>query len=95
MRDVVIRVKGRVQGVGYRRWAVAKAEEIGGISGWVHNDYDGSVLLRLKGEEKDVDKMMLACQKGPLWGKVDSLEFVVGRISSFLPEVEEGIFKRV
>lgn len=95
MRDVVIRVKGRVQGVGYRYWAVAKAKEIGGISGWVHNDYDGSVLLRLKGEEKNVDEMMLACQKGPLWGKVDSLEFVVGRISSFLPEVEDGVFKRV
>lgn len=95
MRDVVIRVRGRVQGVGYRRWAIARAEEIGGISGWVHNDYDGSVLLRLCGEEAEVDAMILACQKGPLWGRVDTLEFVVGRISSFLPEVEEGIFRRV
>ncbi len=95
MKDVVIKVKGRVQGVGYRRWAVAKAQEIGGISGWVHNDYDGSVMLRLRGAEEDVDKMMLACQKGPLWGRVDSMEFVIGRISSFLPPVEEGVFKRV
>lgn len=95
MKDVVIKVKGRVQGVGYRRWAVAKAQEIGGISGWVHNDYDGSVMLRLCGAEEDVDKMMLACQKGPLWGRVDSMEFVIGRISSFLPPVEEGVFKRV
>ena len=79
MKDVVIRVKGRVQGVGYRRWAVAKAKEIGGISGWVHNDYDGTVLLRIKGEEENVDKMMIACQKGPL----------------FLPEVEDGVFARV
>ena len=95
MKDVVIKVKGRVQGVGYRRWAVAKAQEIGGISGWVHNDYDGAVLLRLRGAEENVDKMMLACQKGPLWGRVDSMEFVIGRISSFLPPVEEGVFKRV
>ncbi len=95
MRDVVIRVKGRVQGVGYRHWAVSKAKEIGGISGWVHNDYDGSVLLRIRGEDDKVDEMMLACQKGPMWGKVDSLDFVVGRISSFLPEVEDGIFRRV
>ena len=54
MKDVVIRVKGRVQGVGFRRWAVSKAKEIGGISGWVHNDYDGTVLLRIKGEEENI-----------------------------------------
>ena len=95
MKDVVIRVKGRVQGVGFRRWAVSKAKEIGGISGWVHNDYDGSVLLRLKGNDDSLDKMMIACQKGPLFGRVDSWEFVVGRISSFLPEVEDGVFVRV
>ena len=95
MKDVVIRVRGRVQGVGYRRWAVARAEEIGGVSGWVHNDYDGSVMLRLRGEDDKIDAMMLACQKGPLWGRVDSLEFVVGRVSSFLPPVEDGVFKRV
>ena len=95
MKDVIIRVKGRVQGVGYRRWAVNKAKEIGEVSGWVHNDYDGSVLLRLSGDEQNVDKMMLACQKGPLWGRVDSVDFVVGRVSSFLPEVESGVFKRV
>lgn len=95
MRDVVFRVTGRVQGVGYRRWAVDKAKEIGGISGWVHNDYDGSVLLRVSGKEDKVDQMLLACQKGPLWGRVDKLEFVVGRISSFLPPIEEGVFERV
>ena len=57
MKDVVIRVRGRVQGVGFRRWAVAKAKEIGGISGWVHNDHDGTVLLRLKGNEDSIDKI--------------------------------------
>jgi acylphosphatase len=95
MKDVVVRVKGRVQGVGYRRWAVAKAEEIGGVSGWVHNDYDGSVLLRLCGEESRIDLMIAACEQGPSWGRVDKLEFVVGRISSFLPPVEMGKFQRV
>ena len=51
--------------------------------------------VSLKGEDINVDKMMLACQRGPMWGKVDSLEFVVGRVSSFLPEVEDGVFRRV
>ncbi len=95
MKDVTIRVKGRVQGVGYRRWAVNMSKEIGDLSGWVHNDYDGSVILRIKGEDQKVDRMVLACEKGPVWGRVDSLEFIVGRISSFLPEVEDGVFKRI
>ena len=95
MKEVTIRVKGRVQGVGYRRWAVEKAKEIGGISGWVHNDCDGSVMLRLRGEPNNIDLMVAACQKGSLWSRVDGVEFVVGRISSFLPPVEDGVFTRV
>ena len=47
------------------------------------------------GNEENIDKMMIACQKGPLFGRVDSLEFVIGRVSSFLPEVEDGVFIRV
>ena len=78
MKDVIIRVKGRVQGVGYRRWAVNKAKEIGGISGWVHNDYDGSVLLRLSGNEQNVDKMMLASFLSSFFGIiVNSPHFIL------------------
>ena len=95
MKDVVFRVKGRVQGVGYRRFVVNKAQEIGEVSGWVHNDYDGSVLIAARGADERIDALIMACEKGPLWGRVDSLEFVVGRISSFLPPIEEGVFKRV
>lgn len=95
MKDVTVRIKGRVQGVGYRRFAVSKARDIGGISGWVYNDCDGSVLIRMKGEDTRIDEMLDACRKGPLWGKVEEIEFVVGRLSSFLSEVEIGVFKRV
>ena len=36
-----ITIKGRVQGVGYRYFAVQKANEMG-ITGWVRNLVDGS-----------------------------------------------------
>ncbi len=94
MKEVYIRIKGRVQGIGFRYWAVNKAKEIGGISGWVHNAADGSVEIRMRGEEKPIDEMILACHQGPLLARVDKVDFVVGRMSSFLPEVEEGVFKR-
>ena len=94
-KEVLIKIKGRVQGIGFRYWAIKKASEIGDISGWVHNEADGSVEIMMRGEEDNIDKMILACHKGPMLARVDSVEFVVGRISSFLPEIEEGVCKRV
>ena len=93
-KEVFIKIQGRVQGVGFRRWAVAQAEEIGGISGWIHNEYDGSVQIMMRGEEEKIDKMILACQKGSPFSRVDRVSFIIGRWSSFFPEIEEGVFKR-
>ncbi len=95
MREVYIKIKGRVQGIGYRWFAVNEAKRIGGVSGWVHNAADGSVEILMRGTEDKIDAMILACRKGPALARVDSVDFVVGRISSFLPEIEEGVFKRV
>ncbi len=95
MKEVYIKIKGRVQGIGFRYWAVKKAAEIGGISGWVHNECDGSVEILMRGEEEAVDKMILACHTGPSLARVDSVNFVVGRLSGFLPPIVDGVFKRV
>lgn len=56
MREVYLKIEGRVQGIGYRRWAVAKALEIGGISGWVRNEDDGSVEILMSGDEEKLMK---------------------------------------
>lgn len=95
MKEVYIRIKGRVQGIGFRYWAVHKAKEIGEISGWVHNAADGSVEILMRGPEEQIEAMLLACHKGPMLARVDSVEFIVGRRSSFLPDIENGVFKRV
>lgn len=95
MKEVYIRIKGRVQGIGFRYWAVHKAKEIGEISGWVHNAADGSVEVLMRGPEEQIEAMLLACHKGPMLARVDKVEFIVGRRSSFLPDIENGVFKRV
>lgn len=53
IKEVFVKIYGRVQGIGYRRWAVSRAEEIGGISGWVHNETDGTVEIMMRGEEEN------------------------------------------
>ncbi len=94
IKEVFIKIKGRVQGIGFRYWAVKTANQIGGISGWVHNEVDGSVEIMMRGEEENIDKMILACHQGPSLARVDKVEFVIGRWSCFLPPIEDGVFKR-
>lgn len=94
MKDVYIKIKGRVQGIGFRYWAVKTARKLG-LSGWVRNEADGSVEILMAGKEEQVDKMILACQHGPELSRVDSVDFIVGRRSGFLPPIEYGIFKRI
>ena len=48
----------------------------------------------MSGEEEKIDAMILACHKGPPLSRVDRVSFIVGRVSSFLPPIEEGKFIR-
>lgn len=49
------------QGVGFRYYAVQKAEELG-LNGWVRNLYDDSVEMEVEGEEADIDQLILFLQ---------------------------------
>ncbi len=52
-----IRFTGRVQGVGFRYTAQYTASTFG-LTGWVYNDYDGSVLMEIQGKEASIKKMI-------------------------------------
>ena len=64
MRAVRLRISGRVQGVGYRAWAVRTAARLG-VRGWVRNQSDGSVEALVIGGEPAVAAMVEACRRGP------------------------------
>lgn len=95
MKEVCLKIKGRVQGVGYRRWAERKARKIGSISGWVVNMPDGSVEILMRGLEASVEQMILACYEGPWAARVDEILFLPRPSSGFLPPVQEGIFEHI
>lgn len=50
---------GRVQGVGFRYYAVQKANQLG-LTGWVKNLYDGSV--EMEGQEELIDQLIIFLQ---------------------------------
>ncbi len=51
--------RGQVQGVGFRYTAKRLATSLG-LTGWVENKFDGSVLMEVQGREKLIQKLMEA-----------------------------------
>lgn len=78
---------GRVQGVGFRYYAVQKAGQLG-LAGWVRNRYDGSVEMEVEGAETDIDQMILFLQNRTyIW--IEDM-----RVKSMSLEGEHGFYER-
>lgn len=69
MRRVAFVVSGRVQGVGYRRFA-QRAAEAAGVAGFVRNEADGTVVGEAQGEGGAVEAFLAALRRGPALSKV-------------------------
>ncbi len=67
-------VKGIVQGVGYRYFAVYQAQKIGGITGYVRNLYDGNVEVVAEGEKQKLEQFLAELRKGPMGACVTDVE---------------------
>lgn len=68
-----VRIKGRVQGVGYRAFVNQKANDYG-LAGWVRNMENGDVEAIFEGDNEDVRLMVKACQEGPRTAKVENVQ---------------------
>lgn len=68
-----IRVSGRVQGVGYRYFAVRNAEMLG-LTGFVRNCSDGSVELKVEGERDLIEQFGKILKDGPRFSRVNKLD---------------------
>lgn len=71
-RSILVRISGRVQGVGYRDWTRYKATEFG-LSGWVRNLASGEVEAMFSGPAAKVEAMLDACRHGPRSAHVDEV----------------------
>lgn len=49
---------GRVQGVGFRYTAKNMAHSLG-LTGWVKNEWDGTVLMEVQGREMMINKLLV------------------------------------
>ncbi len=92
-KTVYFKINGRVQGVGFRWWTRRTAAAIGGLSGWVRNAEDGSVEIFVRGEEENLDRLVLACRRGPLAARVDGISYMPPVVRGFLPDITDGKFE--
>lgn len=57
------RFYGEVQGVGFRYRASQAAKSLG-LTGWVRNDFDGSVEMEMQGTEEEMNRVIEMIQAG-------------------------------
>lgn len=58
-----ITFQGWVQGVGFR-YLARHAADLYGCTGWVRNEWDGSVTMEIQGEEESIDQVILFIERG-------------------------------
>ena len=67
------RIRGRVQGVGFRYSTVQEAERLK-LNGWVRNSYDGDVEVWAEGSAEKLARFIAWLRKGPQFSRVDSVK---------------------
>jgi acylphosphatase len=73
-----VTVRGVVQGVGYRFFAVAEARQRD-LTGWARNRPDGSVEVVVEGESGLVEEFIAQLRLGPPASRVTNVQVQHGR----------------
>jgi acylphosphatase len=68
-------VRGYVQGVGYRAFALRQARALR-LTGWVRNAADGAVQVVAEGERRDLVSFLAALRDGPSESEVQDVDFL-------------------
>lgn len=73
LKQVYLKITGRVQGVFFRAHTKKQADQLG-ITGWVMNSDDGSVEVLAQGEQSVLENFILWCKKGPDSSNVEKVQ---------------------
>jgi acylphosphatase len=66
-------VRGRVQGVGFRWFVDHEARQLG-LSGWVRNNFDGTVEVLAVGSDEQLLALRRKLERGPRAARVDEVQ---------------------
>ena len=83
----VIRIHGKVQGVGYRFFATRVARRLG-LKGTIQNLRDGSVEAVVEGEKQTIDDWIEELKEGPRYAEVSRIDQDGKEFSGRLPDFD-------
>jgi acylphosphatase len=69
----IIKIHGKVQGVGYRFFATRVARRLG-LKGSIENLRDGIVEAIVEGEKKSIDDWLEELKEGPRYAEVTKID---------------------
>lgn len=69
----LVRIHGKVQGVGFRFFATRVARRLG-LKGWIQNLRDGAVEAYVEGEDKAIDEWLEELREGPRYAEVSRID---------------------
>jgi acylphosphatase len=78
----IIRVYGRVQGVGFRYSAQQIASSLG-LCGFVSNESDGSVYIEAEGYSEQINLFIGWCRKGSSRAIVQDVRHFPGKLMNY------------
>lgn len=73
VRTIRLRIRGRVQGVGFRDAMSREAERLG-ITGWVRNRAGGDVEAVAQGEAAALESLVAWARRGPPAARVEHVD---------------------
>ena len=81
---VMFQVHGRVQGVGFRAFTRDAARTLS-LSGWVANEWDGTVSGQAEGSPEALARFREHLAEGPPWAHVVRVDWDLRDGGEFLP----------
>lgn len=82
IKHLDIIVKGKVQGVFYRKSTKAVADQLG-VRGFVKNEPNGDVFIAAEADNMTLDMFMDWCNEGPQDAEVTSVETHEGELKNY------------
>lgn len=73
MKELNLKVKGKVQGVFYRSSIRDAAEKLG-LKGFARNEDDGSVTIKAQGGQEELESLVEKAWKGSMTCEVEDIE---------------------
>lgn len=85
-----LKIRGRVQGVGYRAFTRKHARALR-LLGWVRNERDGTVTVIVEGPRPDLQELQRLCEEGPPFARVDQMESIWDEATGEFPGFDTRI----